>query len=142
MKAKWSKFEILVTCLSIAITPMTAWLLAMAADLIFAPSNALLFLSSLVFVTLLCTAILVCFLKMRGKRVWPASIALTMLLALLGLAANYLWEFTKFIKPLTGHSNTEANGFYLLFLILLCSGALVGIGVGALLARLSRKNKR
>ena len=91
--------------------------------------------------TLLSTA-LVRFLRMREKRVWPASIALTVLLVLLGLAAKYLWEFTKFIKPLTGHSNTEANGFYLLFLILLCSGALVGIGVGALLARLSRKNKR
>lgn len=141
MKAKWSKFEILVTYLSIAITPMAAWLLAMVADLIFAPSDALLFLGSLVFVTLLCTAALVRFLRMRGKRVWPASIALTALLVLLGLAARYLWEFTKFIKPLTGHNNTEAIGFYLLFLILLCSGALLGIGVGSFLVRLTRKNK-
>ena len=134
MRAKWSKFEILVTCLSVAITPMAAWLLAMTADLIFAPSNALLFLGSLVLVTLLCIAALVRFLRMRGKHVWPASIALTVLLILLGLAAKYIWEFTKFIKPLTGHSNTEAIGFYLLFLILLCSGALLGIGVGALIS--------
>lgn len=138
MKTKWSKFEILVTCLSVAIIPLAARLVSIVPTLIFAPSSLLLTyisLSSLFLTPLIGATALVRFLRMRGKHVWPASIVLTVLLVLLGLAAKYLWEFTKFIKPLTGHSNAEAIGFYLLFLILLCSGALLGIGVGVLLSK-------
>ena len=69
MRAKWSKFEILVTCLSVAIIPLAARLISIVPTLIFAPSSLLLtylFLSSLFLVPLIGTAILVRFLKKRG----------------------------------------------------------------------------
>ena len=37
--------------------------------------------------------------------------------------------------------NAEANGFFLLMMLLMFGGALAGIGVGALLARLPGKSK-
>ena len=139
MKAKWSKFEILVTCLSVAIIPMAAWLMAIAFDLIFAPGHALLFLGTLVFATLLCTAALVRFLRIRGKHVWPASTALTVLLVLFGLACKFHTEFTKLTHLVTGHYNLEASFFFALFVLLICGGALVGIGIGTLLSTMSKK---
>lgn len=42
MKAQWSKFEILVTCLSIAIIPLAARLASIVFSLIFAPGSLLL----------------------------------------------------------------------------------------------------
>ena len=138
MKAKWSKFEILVTCLSVAIIPMAAWLTAAAIPLMFGPDTALLSFVALFFVTLICTAVLVCFLKKRNKRIWPGTIVLTVLLSSLGLAAKNLSKSARLIKLITGHYNIEAVGFDILFLILLCSGALVGIGAGSLIA--SKRN--
>ena len=144
MKAKWSKFEILVTCLSVAIIPLAARLISIVPTLIFAPSSLLLTylsLSSLFFVPLIGTAILVRFLKKRGKRVWPAAVVLAVVVTLLGLAGKYLSEFTRFVKLVSGHYNAEANGFFLLMMLLMFGGALAGIGVGALLARLPVKSK-
>ena len=145
MRAKWSKFEILVTCLSVAIIPLAARLISIVPTLIFAPGSLLLTylsLSSLFLAPLIGTAILVRFLKKRGKRVWPATAVLVAVMATLGLAAKYLSEFTRFVKLVTGHYNAEANGFFLLMMLLMFGGALAGIGVGALHAHLSRKNKR
>ena len=108
MKAKWSKFEILVTCLSVAIIPLAARLVSIVPTLIFAPSSLLLTylsLSSLFLIPLIGTAILVRFLKMRNKRVWPAAAVLTLAIALFGLAGKYLSEFTRFVKFITGHYN-------------------------------------
>ena len=144
MRAKWSKFEILVTCLSVAIIPLAARLISIVPTLIFAPSSLLLTylsLSSLFLVPLIGTAILVRFLKKRGKRVWPAAVVLAVVVTLLGLAGKYLSEFTRFVKLVSGHYNAEANGFFLLMMLLMFGGALAGIGVGALLARLPVKSK-
>ena len=144
MRAKWSKFEILVTCLSVAIIPLAARLISIVPTLIFAPSSLLLTylsLSSLFLVPLIGTAILVRFLKKRGKRVWPAATILAVVMALLGLAGKYLSEFTRFVKLVTGHYNAEANGFFLLMMLLIFGGALAGIGVGVLISRLNGTNK-
>ena len=84
------------------------------------------------------TAILVRFLKKRGKRVWPAATILAVVMALLGLAGKYLSEFTRFVKLVTGHYNAESNGFFLLMMLLMFGGALAGIGAGSLIA--SRHN--
>ena len=144
MKTKWSKFEILVTCLSVAIIPLAARLVSIVPTLIFAPSSLLLTylsLSSLFLVPLIGTAILVRFLKRRGKHIWPAAVVLAVVVTLLGLAGKYLSEFTRFVKLVSGHYNAEANGFFLLMMLLMFGGALAGIGVGALLARLPGKSK-
>ena len=141
MRAKWSKFEILVTCLSVAIIPLAARLISIVPTLIFAPGSLLLTylsLSSLFLVPLIGTAILVRFLKKRGKRVWPAATILAVVMALLGLAGKYLSEFTRFVKLVTGHYNAEANGFFLLMMLLMFGGALAGISAGSLIA--SRHN--
>ena len=86
-------------------------------------------------------AILVRFLKSRGKRIWPAATILAVVMALLGLAGKYLSEFTRFVKLITGHYNAEANGFFLLMMLLMFGGALAGIGVGVLISRLNGTNK-
>ena len=141
MRAKWSKFEILVTCLSVAIIPLAARLISIVPTLIFAPGSLLLTylsLSSLFLVPLIGAAILVRFLKSRGKRAWPAAAILATVMALLGLAGKYLSEFTRFVKLITGHYNAEANGFFLLMMLLMFGGALAGIGAGSLIA--SRHN--
>ncbi|MGN0313780.1 MAG: hypothetical protein ACI4EG_03195 [Fusicatenibacter sp.] len=134
MKCSWSRFEILVTCISAAIIPMAAWLTAIALHWMFGPNTTPLSLSAFFMVSLVCTTALVRFLKMRGKHVWPAAAVLSVLLALLGLASTHLWEFTQLVHPLTGHYNSEAIGFSILFLILLCAGTLAGIGAGSLLS--------
>lgn len=59
MRAKWSKFEMLVTCLSVAIIPLAARLISIVPTLIFAPGSLLLTylsLSSLFLVPLIGTA--------------------------------------------------------------------------------------
>ena len=69
MRAKWSKFEILVTCLSIVITPLAARLTSIVFTLILDPGTLLLTylsLSTLFLVPLICAALLVRFLKMRS----------------------------------------------------------------------------
>ena len=136
MKATWSKFEILVTCLSVAIIPLAARLISIVFTLIFDPGSLLLTylsLSSLFLVPLIGSAILVRFLKRRGKHVWPAATILAAVMVLLGLAGKYLSEFTRFVKLITGHYNAEANGFFLLMMLLMFGGALAGIGTGSLL---------
>ena len=141
MRAKWSKFEILVTCLSVAIIPLAARLISIVPTLIFAPGSLLLTylsLSSLFLVPLIGAAILVRFLKSRGKRIWSAAVVLSAVMALLGLAGKYLSEFTRLVNKVTGHYNAEANGFFLLMMLLMFSGALAGIGAGSLIA--SRHN--
>ena len=134
MKAKWSKFEILVTCLSVAIIPLAARLGPITISLIFGPDTALLSFSALFLIPLICTAILVRFLKRRSKRVWPAAAVLAAVMATLGLAAKYLSEFTRFVKLVSGHYNAEAIGFFLLMMLLMFGGALTGIGIGCLIS--------
>ena len=141
MRAKWRKFEILVTCLSVAIIPLAARLISIVPTLIFAPGSLLLTylsLSSLFLVPLIGAAILVRFLKSRGKRIWPTATVLAVVMVLLGLATKYLSEFTRFVNLVTGHYNAEANGFFLLMMLLMFGGALAGIGAGSLIA--SRHN--
>ena len=141
MRAKWSKFEILVTCLSVAIIPLAARLISIVPTLIFAPGSLLLTylsLSSFFLVPVIGTAILVRFLKSRGKRIWPAATVLAVVMVLLGLATKYLSEFTRFVNLVTGHYNAEANGFFLLMMLLMFGGALAGISAGSLIA--SRHN--
>ena len=143
MRAKWSKFEILVTCLSVAIIPLAARLISVVPTLIFDPGSLLLTylsLSSLFLVPLIGTANLVCFLKKRGKRIWPATVVLTLAIALFGLAGKYLAEFTRLVNRVTGYYNAEANGFFLLMTLLMCGGALLGFGAGSFLVRMTRKN--
>ena len=144
MRAKWSKFEMLVTCLSVAIIPLAARLISIVPTLIFAPGSLLLTylsLSSLFLVPLIGTAILVRFLKRRGKRVWPAAAILAAVMALLGLAGKFLSGFTRFVKLITGYYNAEAIGFFLLMLLLMFGGALVGVGADALISYLNGKTK-
>ena len=91
---------------------------------------------------LICTTVLVHFLKRRSKRVWPAATTLTILLVLFGLANKFNTEFTRLINLVTGYYNLEATFFFTLFVLLMCGGALVGIGVGALLGHSNGNKKR
>lgn len=133
MKRTWNKFEVSVTCLTLAIIPMAAWL---GAQLFRGASTAIGSLAALFLIPLGCTAVLVRFHRKRGNRVWPAALVLTVLLALLGLAAKYNTEFTKIMKQMTGYYNQEATGFFVFFLLLMCGGALVGTGIGTLLGNI------
>ena len=140
MKQKWSRFEILVTCLSIATIPIAARLAAVGLTLL-ETSTSIPALAALFVVPLICTAGLVHFLKKRGKQVRPAVAILTVAVALFGLAGKYLSEFTRLVKLITGHYNAEANGFFLLMMLLMFGGALAGISIGCLIYRMfNRKN--
>lgn len=138
MKTKWSKFEILVTGLSVAIMPLTAWLLAAGCSLL-GRNTALLSFAAFFFVPLFGTALLVRFLKRRGKRVLPAAVAATVLVVLLSLALKNHVKFARLVNQITGYYNLEGSYFLALFALLICGGALVGIGAGALLSKINRE---
>lgn len=140
MKSNWSKFEIMVTVLSVIAIPLTARVALVA--LAFAGISTAIpsVIISLFFVPLICTALLVNFLKSRDKRVWPATAVLSVFLLLFGTAHRFNVEFTKLIDLVTGYYNLETIGFYTFFALLICGGSLVGIVVGVLLAALNRKN--
>ena len=127
MKTKWSKFEILVTGFSIVMIPQAA---RMAAGFF----SGRYVIPILFLVPLISTAILVYFLKRRGKQVWFATAFVIALLILLGLAAKYHVKVTRLVKLVTGHFNLESTGFSIMIGLLICGGALVGIGAGALLS--------
>jgi len=130
MKRTWSKFEKQVTYLTLAIIPMAAWL---AAELFRGVNAAMASFAALVLIPLLCTAALARFHKKRGNRVWPASVVLALSSALLCVALKYNAELAGLVHRITGYHNLELVVVVSLFILLVCSGALIGTGIGFLL---------
>ena len=139
MKTTWSKFELLVTCFSVVMIPLAAWSAAICFTLT-GSNTAIPSFVALFLVPLICTAILVRFLKRHGKRIWPATSVITVLLALLILSLKNHVAFAKLIHQITGYYNLEASYFFALFMLLICCGTLSGIGIGSLLSRYETRN--
>lgn len=138
MKTRWSKFEIMITCLSAVCIPLATQLSVMILG---ERISAVVSLSLFFLVPMICTVILVCFLKKRGKEIRYAAVVLVMLLFLSCLAARFNTEVTQLIDTMTGYYNLETVGFLTFFAILECCGALVGIGIGTLFSnQIASKN--
>lgn len=138
MKTRWSRFEILITCLSVVCIPLAAQLSAMIFG---GRISALASLSIFFLVPMIWTAMLVLFLRKRGKQVLYAAVVLAAAILLSCLVLKFNTEFTQSIDAITGYYNLEAIGFFTFFAILEFCGALVGIGIGTLFSnQIASKN--
>lgn len=105
-------------------------------------TNARLFLLTLAVFPLVGSAVLAFFLKRRGVRLWSAACVLILFLIALFLMAQALTPVTKFFSYITGHNNSEAMGFALLYAMIYCGGLLLGTLPGWLAYRLTHRMKR
>lgn len=77
----------------------------------------------------------------RGKPIWPWVAVLIVCLGVIVLLTRNLPVAARIIAVFTDFYDLESTGFYLLFALLICGGMLVGVLVGALLARLFPKER-
>lgn len=77
----------------------------------------------------------------QGKPIWPWAAVLIVCLGAIVLLSRNLPVAARMIAVLTDYYDFESTGFYLLFALLICGGMLVGVLVGALLARLFPKGR-
>lgn len=77
----------------------------------------------------------------RGKPIWPWVAVLILCLGAIVLLSRNLPVAARIIAVFTDYYDFESTGFYLLFALLICGGMLVGVLVGALLARLFPKER-
>lgn len=77
----------------------------------------------------------------RGKPIWPWVTVLIVCLGVIVLLTRNLPVAARIIAVFTDFYDLESTGFYLLFALLICGGMLVGVLVGALLARLFPKER-
>lgn len=137
-KIRWTPFELHVACLTAAIIPLAAWLSAQLLQ----PLGTAVCLSAVFFVSTVCTAALIRLLKGRGKRVWPAGAVLLALILLLCAGLGNLRVPVQLFARLTGQYAPESVAFALLFLLLLCDGALAGIGIGTGVCAMQKRGRR
>ena len=90
---------------------------------------------------LVASAVMAFFLKRRGVQLWKAVCVLGLFLLALFLMAQALTPVTKFFSYITGHYNTEAMGFALLFAMVHCGGLLAGALPGWLVYRLTHRKR-
>ena len=77
----------------------------------------------------------------RGKPVWAWAAVLIVCLGVIVLLTRNLPVAARIIAVFTDFYDLESTGFYLLFAMLICGGMLVGVLVGALLARMFPKER-
>lgn len=104
-------------------------------------TNVWLFLLILAVVPLAGSALMAFFLKRRGVRLWKAVCVLGLFLLALFLMAQALNPVAKFFASITGHYNTEAMGFALLYAMLYCGVLLLGALPGWLVYRLTHRGR-
>lgn len=77
----------------------------------------------------------------RGKPIWAWIAVLIVCLGAIVLLSRNLPVAARVIAVFTDFYDLESTGFYLIFALLICGGMLVGVLVGALLARLFPKER-
>lgn len=77
----------------------------------------------------------------RGKPIWAWIAVLIVCLGAIVLLTRNLPVAARIIAVFTDYYDLESTGFYLIFALLICGGMLVGVLVGALLARLFPKER-
>lgn len=77
----------------------------------------------------------------RGKPIWAWIAVLIVCLGAIVLLTRNLPVAARIIAVFTDFYDLESTGFYLIFALLICGGMLVGVLVGALLARLFPKER-
>lgn len=77
----------------------------------------------------------------RGKPIWAWIAVLIVCLGAIVLLTRNLPVAARMIAVFTDFYDLESTGFYLIFALLICGGMLVGVLVGALLARLFPKER-
>lgn len=77
----------------------------------------------------------------RGKPIWTWIAVLIVCLGAIVLLSRNLPVAARVIAVFTDYYDLESTGFYLIFALLICGGMLVGVLVGALLARLFPKER-
>ena len=90
------------------------------------PISPWLYLGALLALPLAGSAVTAFLLKRRGVRLWGAVCVLGLFLIALFLMAQALTPVTKFVSYITGHYNSEAMAFSLLFAMVYCGGLLAG----------------
>lgn len=90
---------------------------------------------------LVASAVMAFFLKRRGVQLWKAVCVLGLFLLALFLMAQALNPVAKFFASITGHYNTEAMAFALLFAMVYCGGLLAGALPGWLVYRLTHRKR-
>ena len=128
----WTKSEIIPTILSFVMTVLIT-LIAIQLAAWLTPYDARGALTALFIVPMLCATITAFFLKNRAKRLRYSAIVLSVFDILLIVLSQNIVFAAKLMKIFTGHYNLEATGFFLLFIILFCSGMLAGLGLGCLI---------
>lgn len=104
-------------------------------------SNVWLYLLILAVFPLAGSALMAFFLKRRGVGLWKAACVLGLFLLALFLMTQDLIPVAKFFASFTGHYNTEAMGFALLYAMLYCGLLLLGTLPGWLVYRLMQRKK-
>lgn len=77
----------------------------------------------------------------RGKPIWAWIAVLIVCLGAIVLLSRNLPVAARVIAVFTDYYDLESTGFYLIFALLICGGMLVGVLLGALLARLFPKER-
>ena len=133
---KWTKTDIFLTVCTILFSILLARL---AAGFYAGRTDTPHYLDFLVLIPLVFAALLGWFLKKRGRRLRFLAGLLVGFDGLL-LAGSIRFDVTlKIIRTLTGYNNGETLGFALLIPLLCGCGLLIGVGLGALLARLRKE---
>lgn len=129
---KWTKHDVFLTISTTLFSTVLAYL---SARFCAGRTGTGHYLGFLVLVPLVCTALLAWVLKKRGRRLRVFAGLLAGFDTLLLVGAFKLDVTTQIVYVLTGHYNAEAAAFALLIPLLCGLGMLIGLGLGALLAR-------
>lgn len=105
------------------------------------PISPWLYLGALFAFPLVASAVMAFFLKRRGVQLWKAVCVLGLFLLALFLMAQALNPVAKFFASITGHYNTEAMAFALLYAMLYCGVLLLGALPGWLVYRLVHQKR-
>lgn len=136
----WTWKDLALTVLGNLLTIALTFALVTAIGYLLSANTPLSFLMLFTF-PLVGSAVMAFLLKHRGLRLWKAVCVLGLFLLALFLMAQDLNPVAKFFASITGHYNTEAMGFALLFAMIYCGGLLAGALPGWLVYRLTHRGR-
>lgn len=100
------------------------------------PSNTLFSMFLMFFLPIPVMGIPFFFWARRGRRIWPWAAGLVLFLGAVVLLSRNLPAAARIIAVFTDFYDPESTAFFLLFALLIGGGMLLGVLMGALLARL------
>ena len=136
----WTWKDLALAVLGNLLTIAVTFALAPAVGRLF-DADARIFLLTLALFPLAGSAVMAFLLKRRGVRLWKAVCVLALFLIALFLMAQALTPVTKFFSYITGHNNSEAMAFSLLYAMIYCGGLLAGSLPGWLVYRLTHRKR-